>query len=805
MIRYLLKHRIMLSLCAFLLCVQAFAQELKVPGLREPVEVIRDRYGINHIYARNEHDLFFAQGYCAAKDRLFQFELWRRQATGTVSEILGAREIKRDIGSRLFRFRGDLKKELSHYHPRGESIIQSFTDGVNAYVTEALANKSKLPLEFKLLNIMPGLWTPDIVISRHQGLLGNIGDEVLNGRQVAIVGPAKARELDIFEPGEPLLDLDPSINKDRLFDDVIGVYEAFRKSITFTPADVVASANPNTDEYKSLALQDEADYQDVWGANREIIGSNNWVVTARLTRDGYPILANDPHRAIIAPSLRYMVHLNAPGWNVVGAGEPTIPGVSIGHNEYGAWGLTVFAIDGEDLMVYQLNPSNPNQYRYNESWEDFKVIKDTIHVKGAPDVVVDQRYTRHGPVTFHDVKNNLAYAIQCAWLEVGGAPYLASLRMDQAANWQEFRNACSFSHIPGENMIWMDRSGDIGWQAVGIAPIRKNWSGLVPVPGDGSHEWAGFLPIQSLPNVHNPAKGFWATANENLVPPDYPHKNAVGASWAESYRADRVNEVLSSGKKHSREDMMRLQFDYLSIPARQLIPLLRDLTPTDKPTDEARQRLLKWNFILDKNSVEAGIYVAWEKKLRENAIAIFVPEHARAQYKSLPLSRVIEWISAAHPAFGANPVDGRDRFLLTSLTQAIATLSEKLGKDSKKWQYGQPGYHHVLIKHPLSNAVDEKTRKMLEVGPLPRGGYGATPGMTGNTDNQTGGASFRMVADAHDWDLTMFTNAPGQSGDPSSPFYRNLFEDWASDKHFPVYFSRKKVEASAAEKTILKP
>jgi len=564
----------------------ASAQQLKVPGLREPVEVIRDTYGVNHIYAKNEHDLFFAQGYCAAKDRLFQFEMWRLQATGTTAEVFGEKELKRDIGVRRFRYRGDLSQELNHYHPNGQAIIVAFTDGVNACVREALKDPSKLPLEFKLLGIQPKEWTPMVVISRHQGLLGNIAEEVSVGRQVATVGPEKARDLDVFEPGQPLLDIDPVINKQRLFDDVTELYDAYRKPLSLTPKDLVVSANTNQKEYKALAMQDEEDYDKM--IETGVIGSNNWIVSGPLTQNGYPILANDPHRALSAPSLRYMVHLNAPGWDVVGGGEPTIPGISIGHNDFGAWGLTIFYIDGEDLYVYELNPANKRQYKYQGRWEDMRVIKDTLHVKGKSDVYVDHLYTRHGPVSYFDEQNNIAYAIRCAWLEPGGAPYLASLRIDQAKNWEDFRAACSYSHIPGENMIWADRKGDIGWQVVGIAPIRRNWSGLVPVPGDGRYEWSGYLPITSLPNISNPSKGFWATANENLVPFDYPHNDAVGANWSDSYRADRINEVLGSGKKHTQVDMMRLQFDYLSIPARNLVPFLKELKSMDVKADVAR-------------------------------------------------------------------------------------------------------------------------------------------------------------------------------------------------------------------------
>jgi penicillin amidase len=788
---------LLIAFCALAIATKA-QQQLSVPGLREPVEVIRDSYGINHIYAKNEHDLFFAQGYCAAKDRLFQFEMWRMQATGTTAEVFGEKELKRDIGVRRFRYRGDLSQELNHYHPNGKAIILAFTDGVNACIREALKDPSKLPIEFKLLGIQPKEWTPNVVISRHQGLLGNIDEEVAVARQVATVGAKTARDLDVFGPGNPILDIDPAIDQKRLFNNVTELYSAYRRSLAITPNDLVVSSNKNYKEYETLALQDEQDYKTM--INSGVIGSNNWTVSGRLSQNGYPMLANDPHRALSAPSLRYMVHLNAPGWNVVGGGEPTIPGILIGHNDFGAWGLTIFAIDDEDLYVYELNPENKRQYKYQGRWEDMRVIKDTIKVKGKSDVYVDHLYTRHGPVSYHDEANNIAYAIRCAWLEPGGAPYLASLRIDQAKNWEEFREACSYSHIPGENMIWADRKGDIGWQAVGIAPIRKNWSGLVPVPGDGRYEWSGYLPITSLPHVYNPSKGFWATANENNVPFDYPHNNAVGASWADPYRANRANEVLGSGKIHSQADMMRLQFDYLSIPARNLVPFLKDLKSADTKVEKARQMLLDWNYVLDKNSVAAGIYVAWERKLQHEIIPLFVPPNAISLYRYINISKIIEWISTQRPE-----LRGRDAFLVKCLESAVADLTKKLGSDMNKWQYGQASYHHVLIKHPLSNAVDEATRKKLEVGPLPRGGNGSTPGMTGNSDNQTSGASFRMVVDTKDWDLTMFTNAPGQGGDPESPFYRNLFPLWANDQHFPVYFTKEKIRMYSAETTVLSP
>jgi penicillin amidase len=267
---------------------------------------------------------------------------------------------------------------------------------------------------------------------------------------------------------------------------------------------------------------------------------------------------------------------------------------------------------------------------------------------------------------------------------------------------------------------------------------------------------------------------------------------------------NRINEVLASPGKFDLNDMMSLQYDYLSLPARQLIPLLENLKSSDAFTEMARLRLLnsRWNPILHKDSVSAAIYVAWEKKISANMLALVVPDEGKKYIRSIALSKVISWIINPRSELGG--AAGRDQFLLSCLEESVTDLKQKLGPDIKRWQYGQSNYHHVLIKHVLSNAVDEETRKKLECGPLPRGGYGNTPGVTANSDNQLAGASFRIAVDTKDWDGAMFTNTPGQSGNPESPFYKNLFTSWAMDKHFPVYFSRKRVRLSTVQKTVLK-
>ena len=363
-----------------------------------------------------------------------------------------------------------------------------------------------------MLGITPGRWTPAVVISRHQALASNAGEEARSMRAIKAIGIDRTRELLYFQGGDPRFELDAAIDPATFPDNVLGLYTAFRDRhpvqargrVARVPRRRTAGTRSAAAASELPLAADPAGPADL-DADARDIGSNNWVVSGSKTVSTKPILANDPHRVVAAPSLRYWVHLVAPGWNVIGGGEPVLPGVSIGHNEHGAWGLTIFGQDAEDLYVYDTNPANANEYRYKGAWEPMRVIADTIPVKGAKPEAVELKYTRHGPVVFEDRANRKAYALRAGWMEPGTAPYLASLRMNQARTWEEFREACSFSLMPSENMVWVDRRGTIGWQAAGIQPIRRNWSGVLPVPGDGRYEWDGYLPIKALPSETNPA------------------------------------------------------------------------------------------------------------------------------------------------------------------------------------------------------------------------------------------------------------------------------------------------------------
>ena len=354
-------------------------------------------------------------------------------------------------------------------------------------------------------------------------------------------------------------------------------------------------------------------------------------------------------------------------------------------------------------------------------------------------------------------------------------------------------------------MVWADRDGHIGWQAVGLAPRRGNWDGLLPVPGDGRYEWSGFLPILDLPHEADPPRGWIATANQDNLPTGYPF--AVSFQWTDPFRFARLEEVLGSSRRFTMMDSMRLQHDELSIPARSLVPLLRGLKPARIDQAGAIEDAPLLGLRDGPRRDPSAIYAAWEKQLKLSVRDLLVPTeaHALLPAPSLSTQKLIDWLTAPDGRFGADPTAGRNALLLRSLDRALSDLGRRLGPERNDWKYGQARLKHIALKHPLSDAVNPELRARLDLGPLPRGGYSHTVNSTSDSDNQSSGASFRIIADTADWDRSVGTNTPGQSGDPDSPHYRDLFEPWANGRYFPVLFSRPRVESVSESKINLVP
>lgn len=765
-----------------------------VEGLEDSVEILVDNHGVPHIYASGRDDLFLAQGFNAARDRSFQIDLWRRRGLGLLSEVFGEEFLDRDRAARLFLYRGDMRSEWLAYGSDARRIVSAFVRGINSFVALCHRDRSHLAPEFSERGYVPSFWQPqDVARIRSHGLFNNLEQEVARALTLRDFGPGVE---DLRRVREPAVDLTVPVGLDLsvIPDDVLEVYR-----LGTTPPVLTDAAAPAQ-------------------SRQEPEGSNNWVISGARTATGRPLLANDPHRAVSLPSLRYITHLSAPGLDVIGAGEPALPGVSIGHNGRVAFGLTIFAIDQEDLYVYETNPQDPTEYRYDGRWEPMRRVVEAVPVPGGGTTDVELRFTRHGPVIHADPASNAAFAVRAAWLEPGMAPYLGSIEYMGAATPEQFVAAMSRWGAPGENQVYASPDGTIGWRPGGLVPIRPNWNGTLPVPGDGRYEWAGFYDGDELPSVADPRAGWFATANEMNLPEDYPNADkTITYDWYHRFRWDRIQEELSARDDWTVQECVALQTDYLSVPARRIQPLLAGLSSPDPTVQAAVELLGSWNAVTDAESPAAALFEVWYRRhLRPAVLAAalrqLLPEERckEALDRILPDEDVatdarvdLELLLCPGTRLGSDPEATRAALVLSSLESAVADLKVRLGEDPGAWSWGR--LHRAEPKHPLHDLLPgtEWTR----VGPLPRGGSGDTVGSAPFTSDftQSAGATFRIVVDVGDWDESVAMNSPGQSGVPHSQHYADLFEPWANDRWFPLLYSRESVERAGLSRIVLRP
>lgn len=786
---------------------------IDIAGVSAPVEIVRDTTGVSHIYAQNQRDLFFAQGYSAARDRLWQLDQWRRRGEGKMAEQFGTRFVAADVAARKFLFRGDLDAEYASYHADGKEILTAFAAGINAYVDQVKADPAQLPIEFQLTGTEPGRWSPTSSLIRIYGITRNVNDEVTVARRIAGLGLPTTEQWTSRIPENPIV-VPAGTDVSTITTAILAEYTLARGGIGFQASDFPKSPLGAADLEKlarSLSIANdttERSGQELESLRHE---SNNWTISGSRTATGKPILANDPHRDISMPSLRYMVHLNAPGWNVIGAGEPALPGVSMGHNDRIAFGLTIFAYgDEEDLYIYETNPANRNEYRYNGAWESMRVVTEPVAVRGQPAQSAALKFTRHGPIVYEDPANGRAYAVRAAYLEFPGtAAYLASLRLSQAGNWSEFTEGMARHLTPGENMVYADVDGNIGWFGGALTPIRPNadWTGMLPVPGDGRYEWAGYLSGNLLPRILNPSSGYYSSANEFNVPDNYAYKHLTNTrGWADPYRQQRITEVLSASANHTVAGSARLQFDELSIPARTLVPMLAGLTSTDADVTDALNRLRSWNYVESTDSVAATIFELWLPRVLTRVSNTVVPQSARSLIGTLSRPAVFARLATPDATFGPDAIAGRNTALLETLKATMTDLRARQGNDVAAWNWG--ALHHIKFDHQLAEFLSPATAASLATERFTVGGSGDTVHRATYRTSDfrvTSGASYRHVIDLSDWDKSLWINVPGQSADPKSPFYKNLIEAWAKGEFQQMAFSRGAVDARRADTLKLLP
>ncbi|MGH3217956.1 MAG: penicillin acylase family protein [Streptosporangiaceae bacterium] len=760
-----------------------------VSGLGRPVEVVIDEWGVPHIFAESKADVFIAQGFNAARDRLFQIDLWRRRGLGQLAEVFGRKYAEQDRAARLFLYRGDMHAEWLAYGSGVKAIATAFVTGVNSYVSLCEARPELLPPEFRALGYMPARWSPeDVARIRSHGLFHNVEQEVARARTLAEYG-SQVEDLRRRREPDAELAVPDGLDIGAIPPSVLQVYQ-----LALSPAILGGQAGPDT------------------GAAQ---GSNNWVIAGSRTATGRPIVANDPHRSVSLPSLRYLAHLNCPGMNVIGAGEPALPGISVGHNERVAFGFTIFAIDQEDLYVYETAPGAPHRYRYKDGWESMEVVRDEIHLAGSESIDIELRFTRHGPVIWEDPGNHRAFAVRAAWLEPGMAPYLGSVEYMQAQSAEDFATALDRWGSPGENQVYADVDGRIGWQPAGLVPIRPNWDGTLPVPGDGRYEWAGFYDRDQLPSLRDPACGWIATANEMNLPADFPNRErTISYDWYPPYRYERIAEVLTKATDVTVQDCLRLQTDYASVPARRILKLLAGMTPADPRAQAGWNLLSGWDGREDPDSAAAALFEIWYRRhLRQTLLAAAL----RVLLQPADVQQAVHAISpneevAGDPRSDLALLERIDRGELVveqealerSLADAVTEATGLLGDDISAWRWGS--LHQAYLVHPAAPLLDPAP-SWATLGPLPRGGSGDTVSAAAYSGDfvQLVGATFRVVMDVGEWDNSVAMNSPGQSGNPESPHYADLFGQWAEDGAFPLVYSRREIEKHAAHRYVLVP
>ncbi len=712
-----------------------------IPGLRDEVEIRRDRWGVPHIYATNDTDLFFAQGFVLAQDRLWQMEMSRRIAQGRVAEIMGPAGVPHDRLVRLLKYRGPFDdREWSSYHPDARRIFTAYAAGINAFMAQAGDN---LPVEFVLTGIRPEPWAPEDILyrARMSAAIQSARRELRLAQDVARFGAAEANRRAQPDPwGE--LRVPAGLDVGLISDDVIRALDGDMYG-DFPRPELVAPYR----DWPGGA------FTEANGAPELSPGSNNWAISAGLTASSKALMIDDPHREVTLPAWRYVIHLEAPGWRMIGATEPGLPGVIRGHNGRVAWGRTATGTDEADVFVEKLNPANAGEMEYRGAWEPFETLTETIAVKGEAPRTITIKIGRHGPIFYEDKERNLAYALRSSLQEPGTAEYLGGLRLDQAMSARDCLTESRFLHSPPTNLVCADADGHIAFRVSAAAPRRRGWDGRLPVPGTGAFEWEGLR--DDLPEEYNPARGWIATANNNIHPPGF--KDPLFFHGRPPYwRQERISEQLSRGRQFTTEDARRLLLDVRSVEAERLADWFRGWTAATPDVERARVLVAEWDHDMKKGSAAAAIFRAWRQAVDMNQLR------------------------AASTA-------ARQPLVEAGLATAVTTLAAQFGADMNGWRWGR--MHQSVFKHPLVAAYDLPT--------IERDGGAETVNATGSV--------YRLITDFSDLDRSLVTIAPGQSGQPGSPFYANLLEPWSRGEFFPLAFTRNAVDRETVHRLVLRP
>jgi penicillin amidase len=766
-------------------------------GLQAEVTVTRDSWGIPHVYASNPHDLFFAQGYVHAQDRFWQMEFWRRIGSGRLAEILGESGLETDRFIRTVGWHRTAARELELLDDETRTVLEDYAAGVNAYIS---THRGRLGLEFTILGFTgvkfdPEPWTPLNTLTWAKmmawDLGGNRNDELLRAHIAARLGTSAVGVLVPPYPDDyPVIVPHP---------------------LTETTLETVPDA-----AFEPHAL-----------GEGDGLGSNSWVIAGERTETGTPLLANDPHLGIQMPSIWYEIglHCDPVGpdcpYNIVGVSFASTPGVIIGHNDHIAWGVTNLGPDVQDLFIERVNPENPDQYEYEGKWLDMEIVREEIIVAGEETpVMMEARITRHGPI-INDVTGGVDddwtfgwQPLALSWTALQPSTLMRSvLLLDQASNWEEFREALSYWDVPSQNFCYADVEGNIGYQSPGRIPIRASGDGSAPVPGwTGEYEWEEYIPFDELPRAFNPPEGYIATANNAVVGPDYPH--LITLDWDPGYRARRIVELIEADASLSLAEIQTIQGNSSPVWAEDVLPYLLVLPSADSGprVAEALELLRAWDKRAGRDSAGAAIFEAFRLHLVDLTFGDELGEQLLRRGRSAALIALLDLLpDPTSPWFDdvtTTETETRDDILLLALEEAIEELTETLGRDMTRWRWGD--LHTAAFENQsLGQCGTSPIEAIFNRGPVPVDGTVATINNTGyslgNPYAVSIVSSYRQVIDMGDLTRSVSMHTTGQSGHPYHAHYDDMIDPWRNIEYHPMLWERADVEADAEGTLTLTP
>ena len=752
--------------------------KLALAGLTAPVEIIRDRWGVPHIYADSIPDLFFAQGFVHAQERLWQMELNRRTAAGRLSEIFGLIALDTDRATRTFGFQRLAEADWITADNVTRDLLSAYSAGVNAFLQ---IPSSRLPVEFTLLRHRPEPWHPQDSLAFLRLMSWQMShawySEIVRAQMIEAVGQERAAEWDIYYPADNPVTLPQGIEFYQLAAD--GSFQV--------------THSPFLERGK---------------------GSNAWVISGAKSPTGQPYLCNDAHLGLKTPSVWYQNHLVADGINVTGVSLPASPLVIIGHNAQIAWGLTLAFTDCEDLFIERFDPQQPHRYQFRDDWHEADVVSETIQVKGQTDTHIEKVIlTHHGPI----ISEAIGLTSQRLALQSMALRSPVTLKgwwlLNRAAGWDDFAEAMRLIEAPQLNIVYADVGGNIGYWLTGAVPIRAKGQGEVPLPGwTDEYEWTGTVPFEEMPHALNPQQGYILSCNHRVVTDDYPY--FLGNVWMNGYRARRISDLFKAKDILTVEDFRAIQLDVACRPSLEFVECLADL-PEPHPDSEvqlALSWLRGWDGQLTVDSVAGAIYQVTrytlvlnllepalgqpltKRLLGEGFNPVLLSSHELYGYDTVSLLRILK-----NPAsWWLNQAGGRQAVLTRSLKQAVVWLRRELGAQAETWQWGH--LHRVSFVHPLG--VRKPLDQVFNLGPFPIGGDTDTPCQTAMLpnapyDTKGWGPSIRQIIDMSDLSRSLISVPPGQSGHIASPHYADQLQPWLRGNYHPMLWTRAQVEAAS--------